>query len=48
MELAMIELKDPVKIFKVGKMMSPLNSLVMKIIIIFWLGDENVLLFHWA
>jgi hypothetical protein len=34
-KLGMIELKDPIKISKVGKMMSPPIPLVMGIIILF-------------
>jgi hypothetical protein len=47
-ELVMIELKNPIKIFKFGKLTSPQIPLVMKIIILFWLEDGNFLVFHWT
>jgi hypothetical protein len=39
----MIDLKDPIKISKVRKKMSLSISLVMKIIILFWLEDGKSL-----
>jgi hypothetical protein len=44
----MIELKDPIKISKVGKKMSPPILVVIRIIILFWLKDGNLLMFHSA
>ncbi len=53
----MMELKDPIKMFKIGKMMSPPIPLVMRIIILFdwrmklpscFIGHKDSHLhFHW-
>jgi hypothetical protein len=44
MELAMMKLKDPIKITKVGKRMDPPNSLLMRIIILLKWRMETFLL----
>jgi hypothetical protein len=47
-EIGNDQAQNPIKISKVGKRTNPSISLVMKIIIIFLLKDENLLMFHWA